>query len=352
MYSESQPQHILDIVIPHYNGKDMLKTCLDSIEESVVIQYRVILVDNGSTDGSQQMVRESFPGVLLIENGKNLGYAGGCNIGFKSCSAAYVFFYNNDTEITPNSLQLLVEFMDENPHVASVQPKILSMRYKGKFDYAGAAGGFIDNLGFPWCRGRVIDEIEEDHGQYDNPIEVFWTSGAAVLYRKKVIDEIGAFDLKFFAHMEEIDLNWRSINAGYVHYILPQAVVYHYSGYTLGTGNKQKLYFNHRNNILMILKNASIWRVLWLYPLRLVLDVMMIVKAIFSGEFDWAAGILKALFGHLLLWPHALNERKKHRAFIKSRKLNSNLVFPRSIIFSYFIRRERKFSMIWKQRFE
>jgi GT2 family glycosyltransferase len=342
----------IDIIIPHYNGSDMLRTCLNSLRRSAGVNFRIILVDNGSSDGSPEMVEQEFPEIMLIKNKKNLGYAGGCNKGYEHSTAPYIFFYNNDTEIDPKSLKTIVEFMNSHPEVASVQPKILSMRYKGKFDYAGAAGGFIDRLGFPWCRGRVIDAIEEDKGQYDEPIEVFWTSGAAVVYRKEVLDKVGVFDLKFFAHMEEIDLNWRAINAGYRHYNLPQAVVYHYSGYTLGQGNKQKLFFNHRNNLLMILKNAPNRTILWLYPVRLLMDLLMAVKAVFSREFDWARGIVKAFFAHFLLWPHVVGERYRQRGVIRKRIMPRELVFPVSIIFDYFILKKRKFSLIWNRRGE
>lgn len=341
---------VIDIIIPHYNGKDILTQCLDSLHSENEPLFKIFVVDNGSTDGSREMLSEKYPAVEIIYSDSNLGYAGGCNLGFEYGDSPLVLFYNNDTEIKAGSLKRMSDFLLANKNIAAVQPKIISMRYEGKFDYAGASGGYLDRLAFPWCRGRVLDKIEEDHGQYDDPREVFWTSGAAFMVKRDVLNKIGLFDLTFFAHMEEIDLNWRILNAGYKNYVLPEAVVYHYSGYTLEKGNMKKYFFNHRNNLLMIVKNAPFLRILWLYPLRLVMDILMLINALFSREFEWAKGILFAFLNHFAYLPHVLKERRKLFSLGIKPGFRRDLSFPFSIIYNYFILKRRDYSAILDKR--
>jgi GT2 family glycosyltransferase len=335
-----------DIIIPHYNGAEMLARCLNSLRQEGTPGKHIIVVDNGSSDNSCLMVESTFPEVTLVRSKENLGYAGGCNLGFGRGRAEYVFFYNNDTEISPGALAKMEACFARHSDVAAVQPKLLSMRFAGHFDYAGAAGGFLDRLAFPWCRGRMLNVIEEDKGQYNAPREVFWTSGAALMLRRQLLDKYGLFDLQFFAHMEEIDLNWRMLNAGYRNYVEPGAVVYHYSGYTLGQGNALKYFYNHRNNLLMLVKNAPVATLLWLYPLRLLLDVMMMIKALLSREWAWAGGICRALPGHLRLIPHVLRERRRLISLGAQPTLPGYLMLPVSIIYYFFVLKRRKFSDI------
>ncbi|MDW8467217.1 MAG: glycosyltransferase family 2 protein [Chloroherpetonaceae bacterium] len=213
--------------------------------------------------------------------GRNLGYAGGCNFGFRHTEGKYVIFLNNDTEQEPDWIEHLVEVAESDERIAALQPKLRSMQAKLRgekvFDYAGAAGGMLDMLGYPYALGRVFNAVEPDHGQYDESRDIFWASGAAMMVRRKAIEQVGAFDDDFFAHMEEIDLCWRLKIAGYRIVSVPKAVVYHYGGATLAAGNPRKIYLNHRNNLMMIIKNASWSRLLWLLPVRVLLELAALI---------------------------------------------------------------------------
>ena len=221
-------------------------------ESSTIAQ--VIVADNASKDGSAEYVRKEFPQVTLIENNVNGGFAKGYNDCLKHVDADYLLLLNSDIEITPGYLQPLIDRLNSDPAIASVQPKILSYKRKTHFEFAGGASGFIDKYGFPFCRGRIFDTLEDDHLQYQNAGPVFWSSGACMLIRKNVFDDMNGFDEEFFAHMEEIDLCWRMHNAGYKVYYEPTSVVYHIGGGTLASGNPRKTYLNFRNNILMLHK--------------------------------------------------------------------------------------------------
>lgn len=246
------------VIILNWNGSALLRRYLPYVVENTGAVGRVIVADNGSTDDSIEVLHKDFPAVEVWEFTENYGYAGGYN----RCLAMadekgyeYTVLLNSDVE-TPNGwLEPLIAFLDRHSGVAAVQPKILSDRQRDTFEYAGAAGGFIDKHGFPYCRGRILATCEKDHGQYDKPIPIFWATGAALTVRTKVYLEVGGLDEKFFAHMEEIDLCWRMLLAGYGIYCVPASHVYHLGGGSLPASNPRKTYLNFRNNLLLLHKN-------------------------------------------------------------------------------------------------
>lgn len=252
------------IIILNWNGVKHLRTYLPSVVAHTP-EAEIIVADNGSTDNSLEILAKEFPSVKTIVLDQNYGFAEGYNRAIEKISEVssqnsepeYIVLLNSDVEVTEGWLAPLLDYMDTHADVAAVQPKIRSWRNKALFEHAGAAGGFINTLGYPYCRGRVLWHVEEDKGQYDTPIEVDWTSGACMLVRTQVYKDCGGLDASFFAHMEEIDLCWRMRNAGWKLMCLPQSVVYHLGGGSLAYESPRKTYLNHRNNLLMIRKNKQ-----------------------------------------------------------------------------------------------
>src|ERR1044071_7927501 len=265
------------VVILNYNGKAHLEKFLPG-----VVRYspeaRIVVADNGSTDDSLTYITKYFPGVEIIDNGSNLGFCGGYNHALKKVSAEYFLLLNNDVEVTEGWLKPLLDILGRDQNIAAVQPKILAYRQKNRFEYAGAGGGLIDALGYPFCRGRIFDTTEEDHGQYNDTLPVFWATGACLMIRSKLFHELGGFDEDFFAHMEEIDLCWRLKRRGHKIYYCGSSTVYHLGGGTLAAGNPTKTYYNFRNGLDMLIKNQSGGQLLWKLPLRLALDWVAAVK--------------------------------------------------------------------------
>ena len=248
-------------VILNWNGSEMLRTFLPSVVEfSQQDEVEICVADNGSTDDSVEVVRREFPQVRLIELASNYGFADGYNRALQQVDAEYVVLLNSDVEVTPHWLVPLMKYMDHHPEVAACQPKIRSYRQRGMFEYAGAAGGYIDRYGYPFCRGRILDKVEKDGGQYDSVESVFWATGAALFIRLKDYREAGGLDGRFFAHMEEIDLCWRLRARGRGIVCIPQSEVYHVGGATLAKENPRKTFLNFRNNLLMLYKNLQIGR--------------------------------------------------------------------------------------------
>ena len=296
MQTEKLKEIAISIIIPHFNGKEILGNCLNSLLKNSFNNYEIIVVDNGSTDGSQVLIKAEYPKVILHENEKNKGYAGGCNSGISHTKGKYILFLNNDVEVAENFLEELFNAMDVDENIGLVQPKLLSMQNRTHFDYSGGAGGEIDVFGFPFARGRVFIELEKDESQYDDLTnEIFWASGTAVLIRKTLLDKIGPFDEDFFAHMEEIDLNWRAQLVGYKSVVTLKTHLYHYSGYTLPAENPRKMYLNHRNNLIMLLKNYSFASLIWIFPIRLILEFIAFAYAAVTGNKNWAIGVMKGV---------------------------------------------------------
>lgn len=298
------------VVIPHFNGEDILRRCLLSLQKTAYADFYVLVVDNGSTDGSRGMVRKEFLEVRMAESPINLGFAEGCNLGIRNSMSPYVALLNNDTEVTPGWLGPLVDIADADASVAAVQPKILSLHDRRRFDYCGGAGGEIDLFGYPFTWGRLFDSMEMDEGQYDSQRQVFWATGAAVLLRRSALDRVGLLEERFFAHMEEIDLDWRLQWAGYKIKIAPEAVVFHRTGTTLGAERLRKMVLNHRNSLLMMLRNQTGQALLWLFPTRLLLEGVTVIASVMMGKPKRALAVFAGLFGVLLRWRTVVEGRK------------------------------------------
>ena len=284
------------IVILNWNGKDMMRKYLPSvIEHSQCEGAQVIVADNGSTDGSLLMLREVFPSVGIISLEKNFGFAEGYNKALAEVDAEYYLLLNSDVEIRQDGwLQPMLDYMDSHPQCGACQPKLLSLLHPDQFEYAGAAGGFVDLFGYPYCRGRILDKVETDHGQYDDIVPLLWATGAALLVRASDYWFAGGLDERFFAHMEEIDLCWRMRSLGKEIVCIPESTAYHLGGATLSQGNPRKTFLNFRNNLLMLYKNLPTNQIWWILPARLVLDFVAAMKFLMSGDVSNCKAVLRA----------------------------------------------------------
>lgn len=283
------------VIILNWNGENLLEEFLPSVIETTDDAIAdVFVVDNGSSDSSVELIREKFPQVKLIEFPKNYGFAEGYNRAIKETNYPYTILLNSDVATTSGWVNPLFEYMETNPNVGACQPKIRAYTNKSYFEYAGAAGGFIDRNGYPYCRGRVFDAVEEDKGQYDEPISIFWATGAALMVRSDLYLKVGGLDKDFFAHMEEIDLCWRILLAGYDIVAVPQSMIYHLGGGSLPASNPRKTYLNFRNNLLMLHKNlpdATRGKTLFV---RRLLDAVAWTKFMLTFDFRNANAILRA----------------------------------------------------------
>jgi len=338
-------KNTITIVIPHYNGLDILRDCLESLYKNSFTAFKTIVIDNGSADGSPDFVRESFPQVQLIQNLENRGYAGACNQGIELAETPYVLLLNNDTVMPENFLQAMHQAIESHPKIAMVQPKILSIQDKVFFDYSGGAGGEMDMLGYPFARGRIFDTLEKDKAQYVKMSrQVFWTSGCALLLRKSVCAEVGALDEDFFAHQEEIDLNWRVQLAGYRNVVTYETYIYHYSGYTLRSDNQRKMYLNHRNNLIMMLKNFSLKWLIVLFPLRVLFEMATVMADAAMWDGRRARAALNSLW---YVFSHPGEIWHKHREVQKLRKVSDRAIIKNmyrgSIVIDHFLRKRSPF---------
>lgn len=281
------------VVILNWNGEEMLKKFLPTVISSVTTpDCEVIVADNGSTDCSLDTLQKQFPTTRVILLDKNYGFAEGYNRALKEVEAEYFLLLNSDVELKSDPLPPLIELLDKNPEIGAVMPKILSQQNPTMFEYAGAAGGYIDRFCFPFCRGRIISTLEEDKGQYDTAKEVFWASGAALFVRSSLYEKAGGLDADFFAHMEEIDFCWRIKNMGHKVYCEPRSVVYHLGGGALNSESPFKLYLNFRNNLFMMHKNL-------VHPkgkifIRMIIDGMLAVVYLLQGKKEYYSSVIKA----------------------------------------------------------
>jgi GT2 family glycosyltransferase len=320
------------VVILNWNGQKLLEQFLPS-----VIQYSqeatIYVADNASTDDSVLFVTAHFPNVKIIKNTQNLGFAGGYNEALKNVDSDIFALVNSDIEVTENWLQPIIKMFNKKPQVAVIQPKILDFKNKDYFEYAGATGGFIDQYGYPYCRGRIFDTLEKDNGQYDDNCEIFWASGACFFIKKSIFDEMNGFDADFFAHQEEIDLCWRIFNKGYDIEYSSKSVVYHVGGATLQQSNPRKTFLNFRNSLLMLTKNlpkSSLFSVIFM---RMILDGIAGIKFLSEGKFSHFVAILKAHFSFYALFFKNYKKRDRFQS-----KEYYNL---KSIVYKYYIKKER-----------
>ena len=326
------------VVILNYNGAEHLKRFLPSVVEHTPQEMRIIVADNGSTDSSLELLSQEtqFGRVETLIMDQNYGFAGGYNRALKEVDAECFVLLNSDVEVTAGWLEPLVATLTNQPKVAAVAPKILSVSKPTEFEYAGAAGGFIDVLGYPFCRGRILSTIEQDQGQYDTKREVFWASGAALCCRAEVFRRLGGFDADFFAHMEEIDLCWRMQLAGYKIMVEPRSVVYHLGGGTLPNESPRKLYLNYRNNLSMLFKCSPSWQRALVAVLRPVCDMISVGIYLLKGEFSLAKATLLAYRDFILLHKTLSAKRKEVRSKVKS---ESEMIYGGSIVLRYLFRR-------------
>jgi GT2 family glycosyltransferase len=270
-------EKLVSIVILNWNGKSLLEQFLPSVTKfSDIDNVEIVLADNGSTDKSIQFVKANYPQIKIIDNKGNFGFAGGYNKSLENLQSKYFILLNSDVELSANWLPPLIAEMESDDTIFACQPKLLAFNEKTHFEYAGAAGGFIDVLGYPFCRGRIMDYCEKDEGQYDSHCEIFWASGACMMVRADLFKKAGGFDTDFFAHMEEIDLCWRMKNLGYKITFVPNSVVYHVGAGTLKKSSPRKTYLNFYNNRVMVLKNQN------LFPFIIVLSPTR--SALFCGN--------------------------------------------------------------------
>lgn len=293
--AEGEAKAKVAVVVLNWNGVEMLRQFLPSVVmHSQGEGIAVCVADNGSTDDSCEVIRQEFPEVRLIQLADNYGFAEGYNRALAQVEAEYVVLLNSDVEVTPHWLDPLVKYMDAHPEVAACQPKLLSFREKTRFEYAGAAGGYIDRYGYPFCRGRLFDVVEEDKGQYDTVCSVLWATGAALFIRLDAYREAGGLDGRFFAHMEEIDLCWRLRNRGWQLVCVPQSVVYHVGAATLKKESPQKTFLNFRNNLLMLYKNLPEKELGYVLRVRFVLDRLAAAVFWLKGEKENARAVMRA----------------------------------------------------------
>lgn len=268
-------QPSVSVIIVHHRGRKILRRCLDSLFNTIYDNFRVVLVDNGSRDGSVNTVKTTHGDRLkVIRSEVNLGFVGGNNLALRQVRSKYVVLLNDDTVVDPDWLRYLVEAAEYDTSIGACQPKLLSLADPRYFEYNGCVGGMLDIYGIPLCRGRVFNIIEEDRGQYDTPTEVFWAGGAAIFIRRKALNEAGLLDQMFYAHMEEIDFCWRMRLLGYKVTSVPKSVVYHLGG---GTPLGGIFYLKHRNNLIVMLKNFSTSNLLRYFPVRLVFDLFSLL---------------------------------------------------------------------------
>ncbi len=284
----------VSVIVVTWNALPLLRQCLPSVAQTAYPNLEIILADNASEDGSADWVASNFPRVKVLRLPTNLLFAGGNNTAWRHCSGKYVVLLNNDVETPPGWLDPLVALAESDPSVAAVQPKVLDFAERGRFEYAGAAGGFLDRLGYPFARGRIVSSVETDAGQYDGVCELDWATGAALLLRRTAAEEVGLLDARFEMHMEEVDLCWRLRSAGYRILAQPASRVFHIGGGSLDADSFQKLYYNFRNNLVMLYKNlpASRWR--RVLPQRIALDASAMLLQLCLGKPRHALAVLRA----------------------------------------------------------
>ncbi len=332
-------------VILNYNGKNFLERFLPYFSSSRFNNEKIYIIDNASTDGSLKWIRANYPKVNVIALQENNGYAGGYNEGLAHIEAKYFALVNSDIEITPDWLSPIVTLLESDESIAAVQPTIRSESRRGYFEYAGAAGGFIDTLGYPFCRGRLLQETERDTGQYQSIVPVFWASGAAMVIRSDVFRNLGGFDKDYFAHQEEIDLAWRILLKGYKIHACPQSIVYHVGGGTLSYGSANKVYLNFRNNLVTLIKYLPGADLLPVLSIRWFLDTLAGFRFLLKLEWANTFAIIRA---HFYIYTHIVTILRKRKEITTNyqRQSLTNLpgVYKGSFIFDYYVRWKHKFS--------
>jgi GT2 family glycosyltransferase len=333
------------VVILNWDGAKMLQQFLPS-----VIQYtdsniaEIIVADNGSKDNSLEILQEEFPTIKIIRFTENYGFTGGYNRALAQCEHEYFVLLNSDIEVTPNWLNVLYNQMESDSKIAACQPKIKAFHDQSSFEYAGASGGFIDKYGYPFCRGRILSTLEKDEGQYDNPTEVHWATGACLMVRSDIFNKLGGLDDHFFAHMEEIDLCWRINNSGMKVMVYPESTVFHVGGGTLPNNSPRKLFLNFRNNLLLLYKNLPKNKLKSTMRMRFWLDMISAALYFAQFKFSFAAQVFKARKAYKKMKP--LYKDIRLQADNEVAPLQSSVIFNRSIVWQYFVKGKKRFSQL------
>lgn len=333
------------VVILNWNGRFFLEKFLPSVYNSTYPNIEFVLGDNASTDDSIDFVRKNYPNITIIQNQSNYGFAGGYNKILEQVGADYFILLNSDVEVTPGWIEPLIAVMEQEGY-AAVQPKIRSYHQRSYLEHAGAAGGLIDTFGYPFCRGRILNICEEDKGQYDQNMEVFWASGAALCIKSSVWREAKGFDEDFFAHMEEVDLCWRLKKRGYRIGFVYESVVYHVGGGTLNTSNPKKTYLNFRNNLIMLQKNLPFWEAFFIINSRMWLDLIALIRFLFEGKRKdaWAVSRAHQYFFLKFFRNAAKREKNQHRE-------NKTGKYKKCIIWDFYVNKIHKYSELNEKNF-
>lgn len=330
------------VVILNWNGKKFLADFLPSVLASTYPNLKIYVADNGSTDDSVQFLKSNFPQIAILTNRQNDGFAAGYNNALAKINEDISILLNSDVEVTPGWIEPIIALFNQNPMLGAVQPKVLDYHKRDHFEYAGAAGGWIDRYGYPFSRGRLFHKLEKDEHQYDDATRVFWASGAAMFIRTEIFKKMGGFDPYFFAHQEEIDLCWRMQLEGYHIMISPSSVVYHVGGGTLTKENPRKTFLNFRNNLIMLYKNLTGRERLWVMLIRFFLDAISAWKSLVSGKSSYFFAVVEAHFGFFswLLFYRSKSLYANHRIGKIYGKYNGNIVLE------HFLKGKSRFSEI------
>jgi GT2 family glycosyltransferase len=337
----------ISVVILNFNGEKLLRQFLPSVIRHSG-EAEIVVADNGSTDRSVAILQQEFPQVRIIQLDRNYGFCGGYNRALRQVEAQYYLLLNSDVEVTSGWLGPLAEALDRDDRVAAVQPKVLSYYEKNRFEYAGAAGGFIDALGYPFCRGRIFDHVEEDQGQYNDEREIFWATGACFMIRAQIYHQFNGLDEELFAHMEEIDLCWKISRTFQKVYYTGKSVVYHQGAGTLGYKNPMKTYLNFRNGLILIFKHLDAGELWYKLPLRIGLDWLAAGVFLLKGEAGNMRSVLRAHY-HFV---RDLGSHRRKRADLRQAypSYSGKNIYPGLVIFDYYFRSRKRFRSVVPDR--
>ncbi|RLD20700.1 MAG: bifunctional riboflavin kinase/FAD synthetase, partial [Bacteroidetes bacterium] len=347
-YRPTESSEKVAIVALNYNGANVLPIYLPSFEKYGG-QADIYIADNGSTDESIAIVNSQFSSMRMIELPENYGYAGGYNKALENLDYKYLALINTDIELTEGWLEPLIDVLESNPDIAAVQPKIRAAKKRDTFEYAGGCGGYMDRLGYPFCAGRILDDLEVDSGQYDRSASIFWASGAAFVIRSDVFYALGGFDGDYFAHMEEIDLCWRIHRAGFDIVYVPESIVYHEGGATLPYKSARKIFLNFRNNLATLIKNLPFYKLALVIPIRIALDALAGVHFIVKGQFGNSWAIVRAYFALFSWLPSLMRKKKIERQQIADISIGPETKsgwYQGSILWQYYIGGKKTFSTL------
>lgn len=341
--NDSMEHPSVAIVILNWNGKSFLQQFLPSVLQSTYPNLKFYVADNASTDGSVKFLKEQYAEVEVILLSENFGFAKGYNLALQQIKTEYFILLNSDVKVVPQWIEPMVSLLVHNPKIAACQPKLLSFSNPQSFEYAGAAGGWLDALGYPFSRGRIFEDCEADQGQYDDASPIFWASGAAFFVRASVFRQVGGFDPYFFAHQEEIDLCWRMQLAGYQIFACPQSVVYHVGGGTLPKGNSLKTFLNYRNNMILLYKNMRFGNWLIVMLLRLMLDVISGFRSLIAGDKGYFLAVIRAVFA---FWKWIFSQKRDNVFPADLKSFRPFGLYRGSIVWQYFVKGKKNFSEI------